>query len=307
MSTKPSKRNGAGIRPLQSMTGFGRSEADASGTCVVEVKSVNGRFLDVRVRLPASLAASEPRVQEIVRGTLQRGSVDVSVRFRTTNAQSTTTIAVDLRAAKELAARCAELSQALGKPVEPTVEFLWNSGRVFLAREEDADPGQVTAMEAAVRAALDALVEARTAEGARLRAALDEELKRLEGIVVTLTSLAGTQPARAKERLEERLARWGQELRERADPQRLELELALFADRSDVSEELVRLSAHLEAFRDQLQSGDAVGRRLDFLTQELHREANTLGTKAQSAELSSAVVDLKASIERLREQVQNVE
>ena len=294
-------------RPMRSMTGFGRSEAGATTACVVEVKSVNGRFLDVRVRLPPGLAAAEPRVQELVRATVQRGSLDISVRFRTLASIGTSSTTVDVAAAKELAKRCAELSDALGTPIVPTVDFLWASGRVFLAREEDADPNQMVALETAVKEALAAMVRARTEEGARLRTALTEEIDRIDALVKVIGPLAALQPARAKERLDERLARWGSELREKADPQRLELELALFADRSDVSEELVRLDAHLSAYREQLAAGDAVGRRLDFLTQELHREANTLGTKAATAELSTAVVDLKASIERLREQVQNVE
>lgn len=306
MKTSPAKtKNGGGV--LRSMTGFGRSEAGATTTCVAEVKAVNGRFLDVRVRLPSALAAAEPRVQEWVRATVQRGSVDVSVRFRTTASATATSTVVDFAAAKELAKRCSELSDTLGAPIVPTVDFLWASGRVFLNREEDADPSQMNAMETAVKEALQAMIRARTEEGARLKAALDSEIGRIETLVTTLTTLAAEQPARAKERLEERLARYGSELREKADPQRLELELALFADRSDVSEELVRLGAHLHAYREQLAAGDAIGRRLEFLTQELHREANTLGTKAATAELSSAVVELKASIERLREQVQNVE
>jgi uncharacterized protein (TIGR00255 family) len=230
------------------------------------------------------------------------------VRFR---AASTTAgpspISVDVAAAREIAKRCEELSSILGTPIVPTAEFLWTTGRVFVPREEDADASLVAAMELAVQQALDAMVTARIAEGARLQVALEAELERVRELVRTIGKLAAAQPARAKERLEERLARWGADLRDRADAQRLELELALFADRCDVSEELVRLEAHFSAFRDQLASGDAVGRRLDFLTQELHREANTLGTKAATAELSSAVVDLKASIERLREQVQNVE
>lgn len=294
-------------RPIRSMTGFGRSEGGATAACVAEIKSVNARFLDVRVRLPAALGSAEPRVQELVRSMAQRGSLDVSVKFRTLGTAVPAPLAVDFAAAQEIVKRCDELSAALGKPVVPTAEFLWATGRVFVTQEDDADTTLVASMETAVREAMTAMVEARTAEGARLKAALEAELDRITVTVKTIGGLAAAQPARWKERLLDRLARWGTELRERADPQRLELELALFADRSDVSEELVRLDAHLEAFREQLASGDAVGRRLDFLTQELHREANTLGTKAATVELSSAVVDLKASVERLREQVQNVE
>jgi uncharacterized protein (TIGR00255 family) len=298
----------AASRPFRSMTGFGRSEAGANAPCVAEIKAVNARFLDVRVRLPPVLAASEARVQELVRGKVQRGSVDVTVRFR---AASTTTgpwpLSVDVAAAQEIAKRCEELSSILGTPIVPTAEFLWTTGRVFVQHEADADASLLAAMELAVQQALDAMVTARTAEGARLKVALEAELERMGELVRTIGTLAAAQPARAKERLEERLARWGADFRDQADAQRLELELALFADRCDVSEELVRLEAHLSAFRDQLASGGAVGRRLDFLTQELHRETNTLATKAATVELSSAVVDLKASVERLREQVQNVE
>ncbi len=285
------------------MTAFARREArTGAGTLVWELRSVNHRYLDVSVRLPEELRALEPAVRERVGARLRRGKVDCALRF-----QPEAAVAAAVSLNRELAGRLADLARdaatLLGPESAPPGPFdllRWPG----VVREEPADLGPVQAEALALLdAALDELEATRAREGARIEALLRERIAAMRPLV-----------ARARERrpqvIEAALGRWRERLRElggEPEPGRLEQELALQAQRLDVAEELDRLEAHLDEAEAVLGRGEPVGRRLDFLMQELNREANTLAAKSADAETTRIAVELKVLIEQMREQVQNVE
>lgn len=287
------------------MTGYGRGEGAHQGTrFVAEVRSVNHRFLELRVRLPPHCLALEAAIQERIRAKFQRGAIDVTVRRTASGSGTGATLAVDSAAARELVSAVRSLETVCQEKLPITAEFLWASGRVFVAAEEEDVELLRAPVLAAVDAALEELDTARRREGAAVGRILEEELAKLRATSTQMRAAAAEQPVHLKQKLEERLA----QLRlEGLDPQRLAWEATFYADRADVGEELERLDAHVEAFSSCVRGGDTVGRRLDFLTQEMNREVNTLATKSALLALTQAALEGKSSVERLKEQVQNVE
>jgi uncharacterized protein (TIGR00255 family) len=284
------------------MTGFGRGEAPCGAHQVtVELRSVNHRFADVAIRLPSALQAHEQRWIQRVRDRVARGRVDATVRVGLAEAAAVDERAVaryvgELRA---LAARFPDLG-----PPGSLIPLLGLPG-VAVRMDADVDDAlALPAVDAALDQALDGLLAMRQAEGERLGLELATLLAGFNLEVDRAAERAALVPNLARFRLERRLQEL---LPQGVDPQRLAQEVAILADRADVTEEIARLRAHVEAFHQALREGGAVGRRLDFLSQELLREANTLGTKAGDAELAQVAVALKTTIEKLKEQVANLE
>jgi len=294
---------------MQSMTGFARAEGESHGyRFSLEAKSVNHRFMDVRVRLPSTLAILELAIAEKVRAAFERGSVEIFFRTQATEGgPSLTKFALDETAVQSLLEACDRLSFQYKVETKPSLEFMALTQKVFIAQEVGADP---MALMAGIAPVLDKLMQElrimREAEGKRLKESLNKEITQLKDLVVKLQTLAPEQRKRTEKKIRERVAAWN--LGAPVDAQRLEWEIAFYADRGDVTEELERLASHLVEFeKTTSQTGKGIGKKLDFLTQELHRELNTLGTKSQWIELTQEVVEGKALVERLREQVQNVE
>ena len=294
---------------LRSMTGFGRATATAGATeATVEVRSVNGRFAEVAVRGPRVIGAFEPAIQAGVKEALGRGSVAVSVTIQRRSDDAP--LVVDPQAARQYARLLHELRDAAGlAPGEApvTLESLLRYPEVLVPTSEDDDAARTeawAAVEPALAEALESLDAMRVQEGR----ALGEDLaNRVDMIAAALVEIEGRAPrrveearARLRDRLEELLGD------ERLQRDRLETEIALLADRLDVSEECVRLRSHLAQFSEALGAPEAVGRRLNFLSQELNREANTIGSKANDSEVARHAVRIKEELERIREQVQNV-
>ncbi len=291
---------------LSSMTGFGAGDAaDGDERVEVELKSVNGKFCEVKARLPRELAALETEVVKLIKDRLARGNVDVLVRRRSTAAGATV--------AKVNGDALTALTQALTDAarharLDPHLrigELLVVPGLVAL---EEAPPDLETARRAlqkAVGDALDRLVEARAREGAALGAELSSRLSLVRAQAAKIRELVPQTVEQHREKLRARIAELvgGGEV----DAGRIELEVAVFADRTDVTEELTRIGAHCDEIERLLGESGPAGRRLEFLFQELGREVNTTGAKSQSAAIAQLVVDAKAELERLREQVQNVE
>jgi uncharacterized protein (TIGR00255 family) len=291
---------------LKSMTGFGTGRSRAGDEEIsVEVRAVNHKHLEVKVRLPRELGALEPAVVKAVRARCARGAVDVAVR----RSASTVTGAVPIvdaamarawREALRTVARSAELADT------PTASQIAGQPGVVRMEEPVTDLTVAEgAVERALAEALDGLVAARVREGKALEADLSARLQRVATLASEVASLAPRTVEAYRERLQERVA----ELLKGApvDETRLVQEVALYAERTDVAEETTRLQAHLAAFGSFLGSGEPTGRKMDFLVQEMHREVNTTGSKSQSTEISTRIVELKAELERIREQVQNVE
>ena len=291
---------------IASMTGFGRGTASAHGLAVtVELRSVNNRFLDVALRLPRSLAAHEADVQARLKQRFERGRINVSVQIER-EAGAALPVAVNVPVARAYARLLEELREAAGLDAPVTLDQLLRYNDVLTTAEEADDDETAWAVVAeALDAAAEALAVMRRQEGAALRADLEGRLDALEAALADVETRAPVRVEEARQRLHERL---GEILGDdRLDPDRLELELVLAADRLDVTEECVRLRAHLAAFREALGSDEAVGRRLNFLTQEIHREVNTITSKANDPEIAHRAVGMKEEVEKIREQVQNVE
>jgi uncharacterized protein (TIGR00255 family) len=290
---------------MRSMTGYGVGDAPLqTGRLVVEIRSVNHRFLDVRVRAGHRFADLAPLVESFAREKFARGRLDILVRGEGGVGGGGTIDRERARAAwRELSALRDEIApnQELPLSLLATVPDLFVSPVDEL--REEARAAARTAFDAAALA-LDAM---RAREGAALREDLVTRLAALREIAAGIAARAPALVELHRKKLLERAERLklAQELH--ADSARLEQEIALFAERVDIAEELTRLESHCDQFETMLKAGGSIGRRLDFLLQELAREANTMGAKSPDAQVSHAIVEAKAEIERMREQVQNVE
>jgi len=290
---------------IRSMTGFGAGKGGEGVEAVeAEVRSVNHKFCEVKVRLPRELAALDTEIARWVKDRLARGGIDVSIRRASSRAALAPRVDADLAA--EYARAFEEIRARLGLSGPVALSDVLAAAGVVTLEERSVDLDAARApVAAAVSAALTSLLSMREREGGALSRDLEGRLLVVEGIAAQLAEGAPRTLESYRVRLEERVAELSRGLA--PDPVRLATEVALFADRTDVTEELTRLGSHVAQMRALLASGEPAGRKMDFLVQEMHREANTVGSKSQSAEAASAVVALKAEIERMREQVQNVE
>ena len=287
---------------IASMTGFARREATGPwGTLVCELRSVNHRFLECSFRLPDEVRATEPELRQVATRELRRGKVDCSVSFRATHGAEIA-LDVDQQALERVLARLRELGAAL--PGNHTVNLMDVLRWPGVVREDNTGSDEVVAAARALFTETVAdLVAARAREGTRLRELIEQRCVSLEGFVALVKTRLPEVQARVRERLDTRLA----ELKAQVDQERLEQELAILLQRLDVDEELDRLTGHIAEIRRIIGSSEAAGRRLDFLMQELNREANTLSSKSQDLETTRAAVEMKVAIEQMREQVQNIE
>jgi uncharacterized protein (TIGR00255 family) len=301
------------------MTGFGRGEGTtAGGRVVVEVRSVNHRFCEVALRLSARYAALETRLRRLVMEWIARGRVDLTLTIQP-DERAFRGPTIDWALAEGLRARLEELKSRLGLPGEVDVALLAAQRGVLAGEEPTPEPTWEPVAEAAERA-LAALASMRTQEGEAIQADLRHRLDRMGVLVEQIAARAPAVPQEYRERLAARLKALlgdrGEAVRGseavpsgavQFDPGRLEQEVALLADRADVTEELTRLRSHLGQIEAFLTAAEPVGRKLEFLLQEVHREVNTIGSKSADLGIIRAVLELKAELERLREQVANVE
>ena len=286
---------------VHSMTAFARVErAGTQGTLIWELRSVNHRYLEPHLRLPEAFRDLEGAVRESLRQGISRGKVECTLRFTEENASKS--LQVDQERARQLV-EAAETVASLIKnpaPLNPLAVLSWPG--VLVA--DAADPQALN--QEALSLFEDALAElknGRNREGAELARLINERLDNMSQEVATLRTLVPQMLAAQRQKILDRFTDMKAEL----DPQRLEQEMVLLAQKSDVAEELDRLSTHVTEVRRVLKSGGAAGRRLDFLMQELNREANTLGSKAFDPRSTQAAVNLKVLIEQMREQVPNIE
>jgi uncharacterized protein (TIGR00255 family) len=291
---------------IASMTGYGRAEArGARLAVVVEARSLNHRFLEMGVKLPRALSNHETGLRQLVQGRVARGRLDVSVGVRRI-AGSPNVVRTDQALGADYVRGARALAEALGLPRDLTVaDLLRLPGVVTVEETEDEDGESALLLKEAAEQALDELVRMRQAEGAVLAADLGGHLGALEAWAA---GLAGVLPA-ALQRIQDRLRARIRALLDEApaEPGRIVQEAAMLAARSDVAEELARLTSHCGQSRALLAAGGPVGRQLDFLVQEMHREVNTIASKADDQEMVARVLEARTVVERLREQAQNVE
>jgi uncharacterized protein (TIGR00255 family) len=288
---------------IASMTGFARRETTGPwGTLVCELRSVNHRFLEAGFRLPDELRTAESELRTRLGKQLRRGKVDCTVSYRRAQGASNT-LEVDQSALERVLAAVKLVSRSqLASDSVSALELLRWPG---VLREDGNSSSEelLAAAYAVFGATLEELVAARAREGARLRELLEQRCEGLETLVTAVRARLPEVQARVRVKLNERVA----ELSTSVDPERMEQELAIILQRLDVDEELERLTGHIEEVRRVIKGSEPAGRRLDFLMQELNREANTLSSKSQDLETTRAAVDMKVLIEQMREQVQNAE
>jgi len=287
---------------ISSMTGFARRERQGPwGTLTCELRSVNHRYLEISLRLPEELRGLDNEVRKSLGATIRRGKVDAGLYLRGAPA---TVAAIEINAplVEQLLSRAAEIRAAVGEaaPIDPLNVLRWPG--VIREPERDVTPVAEAALELLGETAAE-LKSARTREGARIHEMITQRCEALRELVTALRARLPDVAGRIRERVAERVAQLGAQL----DAERLEQEIALIAYKMDVEEEIDRLGSHITETLRVLESTDPVGRRLDFLMQELNREANTLSSKSQDADTTRTAVDIKVLIEQMREQVQNVE
>ncbi|MGH7098595.1 MAG: YicC/YloC family endoribonuclease [Stellaceae bacterium] len=289
-----------------SMTGFARAEGEGNGIAWVwEAKSVNGRALDLRLRLPPGFDALEPRLRAELAGRFRRGSFSANLTVARTTAPP---LRVNREALAQLVALMSELRGEIDA-APPRLDGLLAVRGVVEPIEDEAEPviaERRRALLSGWTTALDRLAAARAEEGVRLAALLDTQLAEIAALVEAAARSAAAQPAALRERLRANLATLAEQVPVIPE-ERIAQELALLVARSDVREEIERLRAHLAQAAELLRQDEPAGRRLDFLCQELNREANTLCAKSADIELTRIGLALKAGIEQFREQVQNIE
>lgn len=290
------------------MTGFGRAEAGGAGFGLgVEIRSVNHRHLDVALKIPRALASYEADARRLVQSRIERGRVDVTVQLTPAPGESASRVRVDEALAREYLERTRELGRSLDIGSDP--ELGWLAERPGVLRLEEPEPVSAEVVWPVVAdtltRALEDLVARRETEGEALAADLKVLHAQLGGHVGVMAARAPVAAERRGARLRERLTALlaGTAI----DESRVVTEIAVWAEKTDISEELTRLGAHLTEFRLMLDKGGTVGRSFDFLIQEMNREVNTVASKADDLELSQATIAAKGTLEKIREQIQNLE
>jgi uncharacterized protein (TIGR00255 family) len=291
---------------MKSMTGYGKADLSLEGIEVtVEIKSVNNRYLDVNFKLPRALLSLEEPLRKIVSSHISRGRVDAFVTC-IDNREGSRQIDVDFNLAKGYVDAAEALCQRLGLQNDLTVTSLLKTPDVVRAGEDGEDLGLFErALKSAITSAVESLDAMRSAEGDAIKRDIEARLKLLKEYADRIKERAPLVAAEYREKLAERMkeALAGIEY----DEARLLAEVAFFADRSNIDEELTRLYSHYKQLKNILSLNEPVGRKLDFLVQELNREANTICSKSNDSEITRLALELKSGIEKIREQVQNVE
>ena len=291
---------------LKSMTGFGRAEGDTTfGKVIVESRSVNHRYCDINIKLPKRLSLFENRIKEIIRSQVSRGRIDVLLRLDNLGEEKVQ-LSVDLDLAEQYYRVLQDLKEKLELKDEITLNLLAGSKDLITAKEEsgDIEPYWQDVLPI-LKHSFKNMDDMKRLEGESLTKDLQQRLehlaKQLEMIKQQFPSRLKTTLTRLHERLRSLLE--GMEI----DPSRFQQEVALLAERTDITEEIVRAESHLAQFGTLLEGNEPVGRKMDFLLQEIHREVNTVSAKANDAEISQRVVEMKSELEKIREQVQNIE
>lgn len=287
---------------IRSMTAFARKDIDGDwGSLTCEIRSVNHRYLEPAFRLPENLRELENDMRDILRKQLRRGKVEVSLRLQLAEAAGGG-LNINMRLAEELNIAANEINRLLDNPAHVSAIEVLRWPGVLQASQPDLKPVKEAGL-ALFAEAVNELTQVREREGARLRPLFDERLQEMSVLI-----------ARVRERMPQILEQQAKNLKERfaaacieLDAERLSQEMVMLAQKSDVAEEMDRLDAHLGEVKETLSQDQAIGRRLDFLMQELNREANTLSSKSIDSDVTRIAVDLKVLIEQMREQVQNIE
>ena len=294
---------------IRSMTAFGRCRKTIDNKdFTVEIKSVNNRFFDCSVRLPRAFSYLEEKVKPyLLQRGISRGKVDVSINIERVG-EPETHIVVDEGYAKEYIAALCDLRDKFGLHDDISVMRVAQNKDVFTTRREEEDVEcDWDAFREALSEAVDVFIAGREREGANLANDIKQKVENIRANVTKIEALSDADVEGYRRKLEEKLRNMLSDNRIVFDENRILTECAIFADRVAIDEELVRLRSHFDGFYAILSSDEPVGRKLDFLVQEINRETNTIGSKCSNSEIASLVVDIKCEIEKIREQIQNLE
>ncbi|MDR9415212.1 MAG: YicC/YloC family endoribonuclease [Gracilimonas sp.] len=290
-----------------SMTGFGRGEANEQGiTATVEIKSLNSRYLDVSTRLPNQLQDKELEVKELVQKTVNRGKLNITI-YVSESDEAGPSIKVDEKKVKGYTQILNNLREIAHIDDPITIDNITQFGDVFVKEEEDEKVIQQkwSIARKALADAIESLLKMRKQEGDQLKNDLVDRIEFIDENLEIITSKTNGRGDETRDKLLERIHNLIED--EKIDEERLEMEVAILVDKMDVTEEIVRLRSHLKFFLEAVEQPEPAGRRLNFLTQEINRELNTIGSKANNSEIAQYVVKCKEALEQIREQVQNVE
>lgn len=291
---------------IKSMTGYGRAQQLVDGMNItVEIKSVNHRYFEFSSKLPRTYGFLDEKLKSFFNGRLTRGKMECYVQIEAVE-ESDTVITLNHSLVKGYIDAYKELAETYGLENDIKVSDISRVGDIFMVRKEATDEDRIwAAVQTVADAALAGFVAMREREGARLR---DDVLSRLDEIISNVEYVESRSPETVAEYNEKLLGRMRELLGDaHIDEQRILTEAAIFADKVAVAEETVRLRSHISQLRSFLELSEAVGKKMDFLVQEMNREANTIGSKAQDVEIARRVVAIKAEIEKIREQIQNIE
>lgn len=291
---------------IKSMTGFGRCEvSDANRKFIVEIKSVNHRYLDVNIKMPKKISFFESSVRNLLKEYTERGKVDVFITYED-NTENNFALKYNEELASQYMLHLKRMAETFGIENDIRVSSLSRYPEVFTMEEQSIDEKELWGgLEKAVRGAAALFVESRITEGERLQRDLCEKL---DGMLLYVDFIEERTPVIMKEYRERLEAKVQELLADRQmDDARIAAEVTIFADKICVDEETVRLRSHIQSTKDTLSSGGSIGRKLDFIAQELNREANTILSKANDLEISDTGINLKTDIEKVREQIQNIE
>ena len=291
---------------IKSMTGYGAGTSEAQGKIfTIEIKSVNNRYSDFNIKLPRIYSFLEDALRKRASSVINRGKVDIFFNVESSGVEASN-VKVNMGLAKGYLDALRNLSEELDIQSNANAETFLRISDIFTVEKEDADNEEITnAVLSAMGDALDSYDKMRITEGEKLKEDLKEHLNFIENATKKIEKRS---PEIVKEYQERLYARVRELLEDSTiDDSRILTEVAIFADRVNVNEETVRLRSHISQFRKMLEQGGVVGRKLDFLIQEMNRETNTIGSKSNDLESSGIVIDIKAEIEKLREQIQNVE
>ena len=293
---------------MNSMTGYGRGESVRDGNRItVELSSVNRKSGEVSLSLPRELEALESKIRDTILRRLSRGRITARVTLQTGDGCKRRGVRANVALAQAIVAEMEKLNATLPQPAPITLDQLTRLPGVIESVDEDSDPEAfLPAIQDALAQALDGIAQMRSTEGAVLQADMQARIQTVHDAVERIRAFAPEVPTKYRENLRARLESAGLE-RIDLDDERILKELVIFADRSDISEELTRLDSHFQHYEEIANADEPVGRKLDFLCQEINREVNTIGSKAQDSRIAREVVLAKTELEKFREQVQNVE
>lgn len=292
---------------IKSMTGFGRGESSSDGFQVtVEIKTLNSRYLDISIRLPQSIQEHEFDIKEEIQKKMSRGKAHVSINVEKTD-QFSPDITYNEQLIKAYSEMLKKVKNLAGIDGDIQLDDLLRFDNIFESQEEDEEDIENiwNCTQEALGKSLDLLNQMRDQEGKELSNDLTELINGISDIVETVKELSENRAPEVREKLQTRISSMIEE--EKIDPDRLEMEVAILVDKMDVNEEIIRLQSHLKFFLEALDNDEPVGRRLNFLSQEINRELNTIGAKSNDSTIAHHIVLGKEKLEKIREQVQNIE